>query len=83
MHNMMARVKWKRFEAIAHQDLSELKYLGNEQVFSCEKAMMKLQSCFHILDKEFTLKSLKVHAMFDHIHMSHPTLVAMIPMVKG
>ena len=73
----------EKVEAIARRDLSELKYLGQEHVFSFERFTTKLQSCFNILDKEYALESLKVRAMFDRIHTNHPALIATIAMVKG
>ena len=73
----------EKVEAIARRDLNELKYLGQEHVFSFEKFTTKLQSCFNILEKEYALESLKVRAMFDRIHTSHPALIATVAMVKG
>ena len=73
----------EKVEAIARHDLNELRYLGNEPAFSFEKFTMKLQSCLNILDQDFALEKTKVRAMFDHIHTSHPVMVAMIAMVKG
>ena len=73
----------EKLEAIARRDLTELKYLGQEQVFSFEKFTTKLQGCFNILEKEFNLESLKVRAMFDRIHTSHPVLLATIAVIKN
>jgi hypothetical protein len=73
----------EKVEAIARRDLNEVKYLGNEQVFSFEKFTTKVQSCFNILDQEYALEKTKVRAMCDRIHTSHPALIATIETVKG
>ena len=73
----------EKAEAMARRDLHELRYLGSEAVFSFKKVMTKLQSCFNILEHEFALEKVKVRAMFDRIHTTHPALVAMIATVKG
>lgn len=51
--------------------------------FPSRSVQQSLQSCFNILEKEYALESLKVRAMFDHIHTSHPALIATVAMVKG
>ena len=50
----------EKVKAIARRDLNELKYLGNEAVFSFKKFTSKLQSCFNILEQEFALEKVKV-----------------------